>query len=433
MQMRCSLKRKEGFIISMPLFFHINNKNFIYMKHFIFIFGKNPELSLAEIVCYFRSLNMKFSIKEFSDNFAIIETVKLPKNILENLGGTIKIGEVLFSSEIRSLENIKNNLRKILDFNTMFKNLTNKILFGISYYGSLKNYFFLSKLFKQEMKLRGIKAGCIHLSKNRHELTHTEIIKKRVLERSLEFLVCNTNKNFYLGKTLLVHNPFEFRKRDIERPVQRPIFSISPRLCKIMINLTCLRKGILLDPFCGIGSILQEAMLMGFDIRGIDINKECITGCRRNLIWLKEEYNIKIKIDSLKEKIKIGDVRKLSRYFSSNSIDVIVTEPILGPPLKKRPNFNKAQKIIKHLFPFYKVSLKEMFKILKENGTIVIVSPAFKTERGLVRIEIEKIINNLGGKIIDPLKLYNIKHTFPFFDYEKRHKTLREITIIKKF
>lgn len=43
-----------------------------------------------------------------------------------------------------------------------------------------------------------------------------------------------------------------------------------------MINISGIKEGVLLDPFCGIGSILQEAVLMGFDIRGVDIDKNCI-------------------------------------------------------------------------------------------------------------------------------------------------------------
>jgi tRNA G10 N-methylase Trm11 len=398
------------------------------MTKFIFIHGKNPDLSIAEIVSYLEARSVEFNIIEATDNFTIIDIQKIPDNMIDDLGGTIKIGEVLFSSNKKKLEEISKEIESRLNFNKLFNNFNNKVIFGVSSYKSKKEYHFFSNFFKEKMKKRGIKAGYFHVPRNRSALTHVEVIKKYLIGESIEFLICGKEK-FYLGKTIGVHNPFEFQKRDVNRPEQRSIFSIPPRLCKIMINLSG-GKGVLLDSFCGIGSILQEAVLMGFDIRGRDIDKNCINSCIKNLNWLSKEYKFKLK--NIDKKIQVGDSRKLSNCFRKSSIDVVVTEPHLGPPLRKKPNLKKAKKIIQNLNSLYEKSIREMIKILKPRGRIVIISPSFKIENKIIGLDLNKIVKKYGGRVIDPLEKYDVKHDFPLLDYEERHKTLRKINIIKK-
>ncbi|NCO97339.1 MAG: hypothetical protein COY38_01235 [Candidatus Aenigmarchaeota archaeon CG_4_10_14_0_8_um_filter_37_24] len=399
------------------------------MSEFIFLHGKNPDISLAEIVSYLEARSIPLRIIESSETFAVIAMESISPDMIGSLGGTIKIGEVLFSTNRKDIQEISKEIEKRLDFKGLFKNLPDKTVFGVSSYNrSSGEQKFLSDFFKNKMKSHGIKPGYIHLPKSRPALTHVEVIKKHLADQSIEFLACGGD-NFYLGRTLFVHNPFEFQKRDIKRPAQRPIFSIPPRLCRIMINMSGVKEGVLLDPFCGIGSILQEAALMGFDIRGIDIDKKCISDCLENLSWLKKEYGIEEDFD---KKIRLGDARELTSCFETESIDAIVTEPYLGPPLKEKPNYIKAKQILEDLEDLYEKSISGMIKILKPNRRIVIVTPSFKTEKGILRLDIGKISSKFGAAAVDPLEKYGAPHQFPFLDFEERHKTLRQINIIEK-
>lgn len=381
------------------------------MKELVFIYGKNPKLSLAEIACFLESQNIDFEIKESTKEFVVTKVSKIPHDT-EKLGGILKVAEVLISFQPQYLRKEIENI----NFSKIFRGFPEKTVFSVSTYG-FQDCGFFSAFLKRKMKAEGMKPGY-----RKNKLIHKKVMKKEVVE----FLIC-LGKKFYLARTLFIHDPFEFRKRDMKRPFQRSIFSIPPRLCRIMINLSGVKKGVLLDPFCGIGSILQEALLMGFDIRGIDKDRRCVERCLGNLKWIKKEYGIKL---SLENKIKKGDSTRLSEYFKKGSIDIIVTEPYLGPPLKRSPKFKEAKRIITNLTPLYRNSLVEMLKVLKKKGVIVMVSPFFKTERGLVRLEVEKLVNELNAKIINPLEGYGIRY-FPLRDYEKRHKTRREISIIK--
>ncbi|MCG2719179.1 MAG: site-specific DNA-methyltransferase, partial [Nanoarchaeota archaeon] len=83
-------------------------------------------------------------------------------------------------------------------------------------------------------------------------------------------------------------------KRDLTRPKQRPKHMISIRLARILINLSgAVEDSVLLDPFCGYGILLQEAMLMGLNVFGIDRSYECVNASEINIRWLKKKYNVK--------------------------------------------------------------------------------------------------------------------------------------------
>jgi len=398
------------------------------MKSFVFIHGKNPELSLAEIVSYLEFRDVEFEVKETAKTFTVIEARSLPKDMMEFLGGTIKIGEILHSSKRGGMDYLKGGIEEGIDFDKEFGSLPEKLVFGVSVYDSRKDFKIFSGFFKDWFKENGKSAKYVNVPNDRSGLNHIEVIMNKLIEDSVEILVC-LGKKVYVGRTSAVHNPFEFQRRDMKRPVQRPIYAIPPRLCRIMINMAG-KGGTLLDPYCGIGSILQEAVLMGFDVKGTDIDIKCVKGSLKNLKWLEKIY--KLNIRGLRSRIRKGDSRKISSYFGRNSIDAVVTEPYLGPPLKKKPGLEKAKKIIDEVTPLYQRSLEEMLKILKPGSRIVIISPRFATNNRNISVDIKGIVEGLGGMIVDPLEGISIKHETPLVDFEKRHKTIREINVIEK-
>ena len=75
------------------------------MKDFIFILGKNIDLSIAEIVSYLEKKKIKFTIVEKGTNFLIIRSdEETCEKIIDDFGGTIKIGEVLYAFEFKDIK-----------------------------------------------------------------------------------------------------------------------------------------------------------------------------------------------------------------------------------------------------------------------------------------------------------------------------------------
>ncbi len=399
------------------------------MPNFLaFVLGKNPELSAAEIVSYLEAREIDFSITAMEKDFLVIDfhgPSRYAEIKIEDLGGTLKICPVFIDSEhflpsMIQIENFFDLSKKAVNFGVSLYNIENWAELAVE----------LERYVKDQLRSNKIKAGYVRPTAGAEAaFTHTDVINKKLLEDA-EIVVFFSAGRYYVGKTDFVHNPFEFRKRDLDRPEQRAIFSIPPRLAKIMINLIGIKEGVILDPFCGIGTILQEAALQGFDIRGVDLDKSCIVSAIKNLDWLKKEYSLELK--ELDKKILNKDSKNLSKYFEKESIDGIVTEPYLGPPLKTRTEREQAEKIIKQLTGLYTKVLSECHKVLKADRRICIISPRIKIGEKNIGLNISSICMKTGFKQVNVLSEYKIKSGFPLTDGEERHRLIREINVLEK-
>ncbi len=381
-----------------------------------FILGKNPVLSIAEITSYLYSRGIGYKLIDHGIEFAVFELDQTPR--IGHLGGTIKIAEVHHTGTDP----------EGFDFPSLITPSMTKIIFGVSVYGdSLKFYRKMCKAVKKQMKSVGVSSNYFNIMPPRTATSHIEVIKQGLVY-SGDIIICKSGEKYYIGKTTQIHNPFEFQKRDVMKAQLRSMYSIPPRLAKIMINLTGKKSGILLDAFCGYGAILQEAVLMGFDIKGIDINKSCITPCIKNMKWLEKEYEI--RIPEIGKKVFHGDATRLGDYFEKESIDAIVSEPYLGPALREKPDAAEAKKIIKELEPMYSRFFVSASSVLRHGGRICVVSPRFVTMNGIFSVDIKKLASQNNLEVVDVLK--EIKHEIPFTDSEERHRLIREINVLEK-
>ena len=219
-----------------------------------------------------------------------------------------------------------------------------KLFFGVSVYcaenllrplsGNIQR--FVGSAIKDELKGYGKKSQFMGFSEDRQlaQLSHVEVIKKNLVETKSEILLCIGREDTWVGRTVAVHNPFEFQKRDVYKPAQRKIFAMPPRLARIMVNLSACTPGkVLLDPFCGVGTVLQEALLEGANVVGVDVNPWCVQAATENLEWLKNEYSL----HNAEFRVLQGDIGRLPEKVGQEMIDCIVTEPDLGPALREVP------------------------------------------------------------------------------------------------
>jgi tRNA G10 N-methylase Trm11 len=152
---------------------------------------------------------------------------------------------------------------------------------------------------------------------------------------------------------------------------------IPPKLAQMMLNIGLQGQTdkVLLDPFCGSGTVLMEAMLMGVrSVIGSDSSEKAVKNTRKNSEWAQERYNLTKK--NLLE-VNLFNVEKLGHSLKNESIDVIVTEPYLGPQ-KKAGNIERVKKELETL---YTKAINEFRKILKKDGRVVMIWPVLRDAR----------------------------------------------------
>lgn len=429
-----------------------------------FVSGKNWKLSLAELTSFLDARDCIFEVQEISHAFFTVKTNSpIDASIIDELGGILKISETaafvpteqLAAAFIKEDKQAKAQLKTILPLDALADKMpsasSGKSVFGVSVYWADTPFSFnkaantiqrfLGSSLKAELKTQSKKARFMGFPRGRGhpQLTSVEVLKKGLVEDKAEVLLCIGKNRTSIGTTVAVHNPFEFQKRDIEKPVQRKIFAIPPRVAKIMVNLThCTGGKVFLDPFCGVGTILQEALLAKAKVIGIDINRWCVDAARRNLEWIDREYSLEHADFSVLQ----GDSRKLTSKIREE-IDCIATEPDLGPALRQLPTTPYAIKHLADLKPLYSDFLNEAHKILRVNGFLAIVAPFVKTRSGKpVTMNLLDIALRIGFKPVKPFQTVvfaedssaapSLKEMASFVDVDEHHKIGREIHIFQK-
>ena len=360
---------------------------------YIFVLGRDPKLSVLELVSYFKSKKLEYEILESDKYVALVELSEIDaKKIISDLGGTVKIAKVVSES--------------LAKFSYDYLGKKDKISYGVSSYGNVDEGFLkkIKAIFK-EQKLKAMrKKG------KTKELTPSDLFNL-----DLEFVLYKK----YIAETVAFFDPSKYKERD-QRPVNDFLKSTSIRLAKIMINLSQpLKNETLLDPFCGTGIILQEALLKNLNVVGVDIDKWSVEASRKNLNWIKKKYNLRNNFKVLR-----GDSAKINKLLSKK-VDIVVTEPYLGPFLKGLPSYKEARKVAKELEMLYSDFFNRVSGLVKKR--IVIIVPSFVTrERKTVKFDFEKIVRENGFKVeMDPLES-------PICYSEKTTKINRYIYVLYK-
>ena len=86
------------------------------------------------------------------------------------------------------------------------------------------------------------------------------------------------------------------------RPRSRAFFhpsAIFPKLSRALVNLSGAQPGeVFLDPFCGTGSLLIEASIIGAEPVGIDLARKMVRGARRNSLKYEQPWVGIIRADT---------------------------------------------------------------------------------------------------------------------------------------
>ena len=411
---------------------------------YAFVLGRLPALSVAEILAVMEKLEIKYQIKTVSPKTLVLDIEKEIdfKRILKTMGGTVKIMKLgRFPEEFSDIQNIIKHLAL-----EKANQLNNKIIIGYSVYSTdktEKNKFnqisksIKKKLIalKKELKKEGIACRIITPKDYEMELSSASIINNKILEKGIDlnFIITSSRPLFHkredielaLGKTVAIQDIESYKQRDYERPCREAkIGMMPPKLAQIMLNLAQVKEGqLILDPFCGTGVILQEALLMGCRIIGSDFNEKQVQNSKNNLGWLKENY-LSDQFPS-REELEMGfpigsthpqppperglqilkiDAMHLAKKINPLSVDAIITETTLGPIYTKPPVPKEIRKNFKKLEKVYLKFLTQAKKVLKPDARIVMAVPCYQTRSGkFILMPIVDIFKKTGYSVKEPV------------------------------
>lgn len=374
--------------------------------HFILVTAQG-ELSLAEVAAYLNKIGAYFQVEASSSQTAILHAPKLDvKKMMDRLGGLFKIGSAASVLNEKDVEDIDVLVEKLNNTAKFYDWVEDKARWSISTYSDETGFdtdfpALLQEYFKQRLRNDHVsKARYVPPKRTREidqEIIADELIRQKILGGGFEIMAAHLAGKYYVGRTLAAVSNEEYRKRDLGRPVQNPRLTIPPKIARILINLTGLGPGqSLLDPFCGLGTILQEAAVLGLKVTGCDIRGDRVEGAAENLKWLAETYNLKIR--DVEKQVFRADAKNLSQIIK-RPIDGIATEPILLPPLRSYPSEANATKMLQEAAETYEESIPEMAAVLRSHGKLVLVAPYIQTNSGSkVSFNLEDVFKESGLK-----------------------------------
>ena len=326
------------------------------MSDWLFIFGRTPQLSLNELIAV-SPLPVSViaeGVARISDQDGRIS----PESMIRTLGGTVKIARVLGTCDTPGPEALTEFLAA---------GDRESVTFGVSGYGETDGALgHILPQIKHALAVKGIRSRYVSASEGGQ--VSSVVITKQHVE---ELIVVRVGNEYLVGKTAAVQDFEAWNQRDYGRPFADPRSGmLPPKVARMAVNIATVKEkrqtekgNVLLDPFCGMGTILAEAVLTGWEVFGSDQSPEVVEKAKKNLAWLGR-----------KGTMFACDATHISEHVPAESVDSIVTEPYLGPA---SVTAERAKDIIKGLEKLYIGCLREWYGVLKPEGIIVIAMPQY--------------------------------------------------------
>ncbi|MFA6307234.1 MAG: methyltransferase domain-containing protein [Patescibacteria group bacterium] len=362
------------------------------MNKYLFMLGQSPDLAQEELKAILSSKNDQIEL--YNSDFVLANTDQAASDLINVLGGTIKIARYL-----QAIDNL-HDLNADLWYSFLAKNLNPNLknCFGFSLYNDTNaNYNTILKIaFKLKRTLKNNNYKC-RLVTGQDPVLSSVIVAKNKLIGS-ELLIIKYQEKYILALTEAVQDFVAYGFRDMKRPHRDDRSGmLAPKVAQMMVNLAGNDKNKnILDPFCGSGTILQEAMLLGYKkIYGSDISPKAVKETSENLDWLSKNFHLKANI-----KILESSIENLANNFAKNSIDLIVTEPFMGDAriIIRQNNSQDIIKIKDELQMLYKSAFTKFKKIISSDSLIIFIFPIFHISNQDIYTLDKQIISQLGFK-----------------------------------
>lgn len=408
---------------------------------YIALLGRQPEISIAELAAVFGA----DCVNRISQQFAKVQTSQFD---ITTLGGTIKCAEVI--TELPASRTDKASLLAASRFITQhyqakWAHSPHKITLGLSAYNLAVGARDVQKtglILKSSLKKSGTS---LRLIPNDQPALSTATAHNNKLGGSpykVELLLIKTtDRRLIIAESRGVQNITAYTRRDRHRP-KRDAFvgMLPPKLAQIMLNLamgagsltgqkSCTgripaissksnasgnavrrtidlperlesdpltevgrRHPLILDPFCGTGTVLQEALLAGYDVVGTDLSQKMVDYTTENLSWLQSTFTAPGNV------IDIHQANATTHHWpNSENLTAVVCETYLGQPFSAPPAPQKLAEVVgncNHIITGFLANLRPQ---LAPNTPLCIAVPAWYDASGrATHLPLIKNLQQLG-------------------------------------
>jgi len=363
------------------------------MPTYALIFGKNPDLAWGEFGHFTRRFGLRIELIERPRMWVAFRASEDVERFFPRLGSSLKL------------------VRLVGEGTEAVKNIEYAKLFTVSLYGP-SSWVLWRKLGSEVKRIfKSVGPSKFFKPARVYSMPSELALKGFPKVKDIVFLF-RKGKDPLVGETIRIVDPFELKKLDVGRPYHDGKIGIPLRLARTLLNLGEVIEGPVLDPFCGLGTIVMEALLQGFSVFGCDIDSTRILRARENIKWLMRNFDINGSF-----KLRVCDARELTRFLGKGKrFEAVISEPYMGEPLRRKPSRPEALRIARLLDKIYRGVLLEVFSVTDRG---VFVFPAFNTTEGIYRPR-RKWLRKIGLEVKER-----------YLDYERRHRIIRDIHVME--
>lgn len=369
------------------------------MSRYLAVLGRQAEISLAELEAVFGG------VRQVSRGLAVFDSDTLPE--IARLGGSLKLAARIPVAPLEYLSDIESG----------------KITLGVSDYSkkasrktAMMEALKLKKiLVRHGRSVRVVEGNGAVLS------TATSLHNGLSGRNPRKVELIKTDEGWY--RVIGVQDIDAYARRDQARPARDArVGMLPPKLAQILINLCGgLPEGsVVLDPFCGTGVVLQEALLMGYFAYGTDISERMIEYSEKNLKWLlsnskrlfsghfggccrelgrspREDGRERPGPEKTPFELAQGDA---TSYQWQQPINAVACEGYLGKPFGKVPTEIEVKEQKQECGAIIMGFLKNLVGQIEPGTPVTIAIPAWLRESGeYERLEILDLIDELGYNV----------------------------------
>lgn len=375
----------------------------------VLILGRQPALGMVEL----ESLFGNDAIKPVGNNAVVcdIDAKEIP---FDRLGGSVKLAKILTWLDTTNWNEIEKYLVNTVPDHLKYLSTDNKLKLGLSVFGlniQVKQLHSTGLKLKKTIREHGYSVRFV--PNKTPALSSAQVIHNKLTGNSgWELLFIKDRNRTLLAQSVTEQDIAAYAARDQARPKRDArVGMLPPKLAQIIINLALgkiernMRMALseanttinhqsfnltLLDPFCGTGVVLQEALLMGFDVIGSDIDQNMVNYSMQNLIWLRDI----IQSNSLpSSSLMTADATKFSWPITFTTV---ACETYLGRPFNALPKPDILNEVIKDVEIILRNFLNNIALQTKTGFRMCIAVPAWKTPTGFIRLSVLDSLEELG-------------------------------------